>query len=247
MKTYGQTGTYVSATGPIVSTLGLKDRVRIELDMDADAVVEAVKKAPKPRTRKPKKVNTCGCGTVITPDSTWCRPCANLQSRSVTPEQDIEIAALYLEVRSAKKVAAHFGISQFAVAASLDRMGVPRPGRGVGGGGSWRLLSETIVDQIVAAYESGESVASICKRMGLADKTAYKALRSRDAVQTMKGRTFVASRAFTPEQDEELAAAYRNGGTILGLANQHGVSQPAVRAALVRAGVTLRKQGQRAA
>jgi transposase-like protein len=212
-------------------------------------VVKAKKARPaKPRARKPKKVNTCaGCSEVIAPASTWCKTCANLQRRSVTPEQDIEIAALYLEVRSAKKVAKHFDISQFAVAASLDRMGVPRPGRGVGGGGSWRLLSETIVDRLVAAYESGESVASICKREGLADKTVYKALRSRDAVQSMKGRTIIASRAFTPEQDEEIAAAYRNGGTILGLAKLHGVSQPAVRAALVRAGATLRKQGQRAA
>ena len=35
----------ITATGRIVSTLGIKDRVRIELDMDADAVVEAAKKA----------------------------------------------------------------------------------------------------------------------------------------------------------------------------------------------------------
>lgn len=35
----------ITATGRIVSTLGLGNRVRIELDMPADAVIEAVKKA----------------------------------------------------------------------------------------------------------------------------------------------------------------------------------------------------------
>ena len=35
----------ITATGRIVSTLGLKNRVRIELDMDSDAVVEVAKKA----------------------------------------------------------------------------------------------------------------------------------------------------------------------------------------------------------
>ena len=93
-----------------------------------------------------------------------------------------------------------------------------------------------------AAYEEGQSVASLSGATGLPVNAVYRLLRKAGTDMRPVGRPW--HRAIS-EATLALQAAYEGGKSLHQLAHEHGVSHQAIRARLIRAGTVMRPRGER--
>jgi lambda repressor-like predicted transcriptional regulator len=93
---------------------------------------------------------------------------------------------------------------------------------------------------LCAAYEKGQSLASLSGATGLAVSAVYCLLRKAGTAMRPRGR-----RQAISESTLGLRAAYERGQTLQQLAHEHGVSHQAIRARLIRAGTVMRPRGAR--
>ena len=147
-----------------------------------------------------------------------------------TPEQDAEIEAAYQAGESQRDIAARYGVSHIPVAAALERRGVTR--RRMGKAPRWHNTPEQR-DEVVTAYNAGESVRSIAKRIGCRTANVTDVLNETGATRR-KGR---GNRRFTDETETEIVRRYRAGEPAEALAKVYDTTGPTIRKVLDRAGV----------
>ena len=101
------------------------------------------------------------------------------------------------------------------------------------------------VNAVIAAYRETGSAPATGKRFGLGSSSVYRIL-DQNGVSRERGieewRT--RSRAFTPEQQEQVVAEYVAGASYATLAKRHAVSLVTVRKAVLRAGQAPRHRGR---
>ncbi|SHT79133.1 Uncharacterised protein [Mycobacteroides abscessus subsp. abscessus] len=92
-----------------------------------------------------------------------------------------------------------------------------------------------MVAELVAAYQSGASTASLRQRFGLSQGSVLKLLRGNDVTLRWQGLS---------ETDKVVAVElYREGATLAQLGSQFDVSPNVVRRVLLTAGVAMRPRG----
>ena len=93
-----------------------------------------------------------------------------------------------------------------------------------------------------AAYEEGQSVASLSGATGLPVNAVYRLLRKAGTAMRPVGRPW--HRAISGA-NLALQAAYESGKTVQQLAHEHGISRQAICARLIKAGTVMRPRGAR--
>jgi DNA-binding NarL/FixJ family response regulator len=101
-----------------------------------------------------------------------------------------------------------------------------------------RQLRPAEVDELVKAYEKGETTQELGKRFGVYRATVGRHLRARGVDTTPP--------ALTPEKVQEAARLYREGWTLARIANRYGVGANTVRTHLMASGVKMRPRGRSA-
>ena len=153
-----------------------------------------------------------------------------------THENDTEIAALYLAGETGKSIARRFGITDQTVYRALGRQGISR--RAARPPSNWDNSDSSRRD-LVAAYEAGESIRTIARRLRIHTRLVTRVLdESGPGWRHPGGR-----RRFSDEEAAEFARAYQAGESLTEIGRRHDVSAPVVRRYLIRAGVTLRPLG----
>ncbi|MGY5318220.1 hypothetical protein ACXA45_03175 [Neomicrococcus lactis] len=98
-------------------------------------------------------------------------------------------------------------------------------------------LSPAQVDELVALYGDGLSIAEVSKRFGIHTRTAAAHLVRRSVPLRQRGLAAVD----TPEA----VRLYETGLTLVAVGLRFGISQQAVRRALAAEGVEIRPRGRR--
>lgn len=152
-----------------------------------------------------------------------------------TRDNDQEIAALYLAGETGYSIARRFGVTDPTVYRALKRQGITR--RKGGRRSTWEDTGSNRRD-LVAAYEAGESVRSIARRLGIRTNRVTQVLDEADVQLHPGGR-----RRFSDEQAAEFARAYQTGQSLTEIGQRHGVAANVIRGYLIRSGVTIRPVG----
>jgi predicted DNA-binding protein YlxM (UPF0122 family) len=102
---------------------------------------------------------------------------------------------------------------------------------------------EALLAEAIALYEDHSiSVAAIQEKLGMSQTALYKLLR-RGGFKPNAPRSGGGQRSFTIEEDARVAEEYRQGMSMQQLATKYHVSRGAVKHALLREKVTLRRGG----
>lgn len=99
------------------------------------------------------------------------------------------------------------------------------------------FLSADQVDELVALYGEGLSVAEISRRFGVDSRTAEAHLVRRSAPRRQRGLAMT--------EVPEAVRLYESGMTLTEIGLHFAVSQQAVRHAIAKHGVTIRPRGRR--
>jgi transposase-like protein len=157
-------------------------------------------------------------------------------TKEYTHDNDAEIAALYLSGETGKALGRRFGTTDVTVFRALERQGIPRrPAHP-------RLGWEATEDNrraLVAAYEAGESIRAIAKRLHTNSSRVMRVLDESGLGWRHPG----GKRRFGDDEAAEFARAYRSGESLTQIALQHEVSAKVVRDYLIRSGVQIRPLG----
>jgi len=159
-------------------------------------------------------------------------------TRHFTTEHDPEIARLYLAGQTSVEIGKRFGVSTTPILRSLRRSGVP-----IRVGGPQSALDDSPEGRarIIAAYETGEGIRSLAKRLRVSDQELNRIL-DEEGIPRRRGGSV---RMFDDQTMKMIADAYRAGATTTQLAEQYDTSHITIRNYLLRAGVTLRAGGSR--
>ena len=157
-------------------------------------------------------------------------------THAYTHDNDEEIAALYLVGESSYSIGRRFGISDVTIQRALKRQGIPR--RKGGPPRNWEDTEENR-RALVAAYEAGESILAIAKRLRCRSQRIMRVLDESGLGWRHPG----GKRRFGDEDAAEFARAYQAGETLTQIGRRYGVSYVVVRQYLLRAGVPMRPVG----
>jgi transposase-like protein len=157
-------------------------------------------------------------------------------TRAFTHEHDPEIARLYQAGETTYEIASRFGVTPPVIARALKRHGVPlRPG---GVSPEWEATNGNRRD-LVAAYEAGESIRTIARRLQIHTRRVTRILDESDLGWRHPGGKL----RFGDDEAEEFARAYRAGEGLVQIGRRYGVSAKVIRDYLIRADVPLRPVG----
>lgn len=157
-------------------------------------------------------------------------------ANAYTHENDEEIAALYRAGETGRSIARRFGITDPTVYRALKRQGITRrPGHRRAG---WEATNDNRRD-LVAAYEAGESVRALARRLHTNTSRVMQVLNESGLEDRHPG----GRRRFTDEDAAEFARAYREGASLTDIAGRYKMSTQVLRRYLIRAGVQLRPVG----
>ncbi|MFD9443438.1 helix-turn-helix domain-containing protein [Streptomyces sp. NPDC060001] len=102
------------------------------------------------------------------------------------------------------------------------------------------MATKLPADEVIALYRQGSNLRDLADRYGCAPNTIKRILERHGVPRRGSPR-----RPTVQLPEEDVVAAYRQGGTIAGIAAQYAVHGSAVRTLLVRSGVELRPVGRR--
>lgn len=156
-------------------------------------------------------------------------------THAYTHDNDEEIARLYLAGETGYAIARQFGITDPTVYRALKRQGIDR--RPAGRNTAWEDTEQNR-RELVAAYEAGETVRSIAKRLTIRTSRVSQVL-DESGVQFHPGGRL----RFSDEDAAEFARAYQAGETLTQIGQRYGVAAKVVRDYLIRTGVQLRPLG----
>jgi DNA-directed RNA polymerase specialized sigma24 family protein len=159
----------------------------------------------------------------------------NTQPRALTPRHEDEVIAAYQAGISQAKIGEMFGVHQSTVGDILKRHGIKT--RGVG---RPRALSPEEEGKVVAAYEAGMSQPEIGEVFGVHQITVSNILKRHG----IKAREPGFPRALSPEEEDEVIAAYEAGMSQPEIGEVFGVHQRTVSNILKRHGVKTRELWQ---
>jgi transposase-like protein len=157
-------------------------------------------------------------------------------TKAYTHENDEEIARLYRAGETGRSIARRLGVTDPTVYRALERQGVARrsacpPSNWDNSESSWRDL--------VAAYEAGESIRTIARRLRIHTRQVTRVLDE----SGLEWRHPGGKRRFGDEEAAEFARYYRAGESLTQIGRRYGVAAKVVRDYLVRSGVPLRPLG----
>jgi transposase-like protein len=152
---------------------------------------------------------------------------------------DPEIAALYLEGKTAKEIADRFGVCDQSILRSLERQGIPR--RPAGKRKVWTGSADQR-ERVISMYRSGESVRGIAQALGCRSPVISDTLEGAGIVRRPHGTE---ARAISDEEIPDLVRAYQAGAHATELAKKYGTSHTTIRNYLKAEGVKLRQGGSR--
>ena len=157
-------------------------------------------------------------------------------TRAFTHEHDPEIADLYQAGETTYEIASRFGVTPPVIARALKRHGIPlRPG---GAPPNW-ADTEQNRRELIAAYQAGESIRKLAKRLQCRSTTVIKVLDDAGVERWGAGHY----RRFDDQTAREFADAYLAGEGLTQIGRRYGVSAKIIRDYLVRSGVQLRPVG----
>lgn len=157
-------------------------------------------------------------------------------TRAYTHENDDKIAALYLAGETGYSIGSLFGITDGAVYNALKRKGVTRrPSRAHP---NWEDTEQNR-RELVTAYEAGESIQAIAKRLRTGSSRVMQVLNESGPDWRHPG----GKKRFTDEDAAEFARAYQSGETLTQIGKRYEVAAKVIRDYLVRASVELRPVG----
>jgi transposase-like protein len=157
-------------------------------------------------------------------------------TNAYTHANDEEIAALYRSGETGKSIASRFGITDVTVFRALERQGV---GRRVGHPPTTWEATDSSRRDLVAAYEGGESILAIARRLRIHTRRVTQILDESGLGWRHPG----GKRRFSDEQAAEFARAYQAGEGLVQIGRRYGVAAPVIRRYLIRAGIPLRPVG----
>ena len=153
-----------------------------------------------------------------------------------THDNDDEIAAIYLSGQTGKEIARRFGITDVTVFRALERKGVER--RQACPRSGWEATKANR-RALVAAYDAGESIPAIARRLQIGKEKVTQVLDESGHT----GRHPGGKRRFTDEGAAEFTRLYQSGESLTEIGKRYEVSTQVVRRYLIRAGVQLRPVG----
>jgi transposase-like protein len=157
-------------------------------------------------------------------------------TRPYTHKNDGKIAALYLAGKTGDEIGHEFGITDVTVYRALKRQGTER--RKSGPRVSWEATDKNRED-LVAAYEAGESIRTIARRLQINGRRVTQILDEAGH----KGRHPGGKRRFTDEDAAEFARMYLAGEGLEEIGRRYGAAAQVIRRYLERAGIQLRPVG----
>lgn len=157
-------------------------------------------------------------------------------AKAFTHEHDPEIADLYQSGKTTYEIASRFGVTPPVIARALKRNGVPlrkgAPPR------KW-ADSEQNRRELIAAYQAGESLQSLARRLQTNTRRITQVLNE----SAVNWRHPGGRRRFSDEEAAEFARAYQAGEGLVQIGRRYEVSAKVIRDYLVRSGVPLRTVG----
>jgi transposase-like protein len=157
-------------------------------------------------------------------------------TRAFTHGHDSEIADLYQAGGTTYTIASRFGVTPPVIARALKRHGVQLR---VGGTLPRWEDTEQSRHELISAYQGGESIRNLSRRIGCRSQTVIKVLN--DAGVERWGAGY--HRRFDDQTAQEFVDAYLAGDNLTQIGQRYEVSTKIVRDYLVRAGVQLRGVG----
>ncbi|WP_202973980.1 HNH endonuclease [Fimbriiglobus ruber] len=95
-------------------------------------------------------------------------------------------------------------------------------------------------EEIVTAYQTLKSAAKVAKHFGIGGTTVERILKRNKVTRDGRSHYLTTVRAYTPEQEFEIVAKYRNGTWASDLIKEYGGSAYSINQAIDRHGVTKR-------
>jgi hypothetical protein len=157
-------------------------------------------------------------------------------TKHYTRENDQEIADLYRAGHGLIELAERFGVSTTPITRALKRQGVER--RPAHKHSTWTGSDEQRAD-VIAAYQSGESIQKITARMKIRATVIIKTLD--DAGINRWGAGF--RPIFDSATVDAIVAGYQSGIKLTDLAKQYGTNHITIRNYLKRRDVKMRQPG----
>jgi hypothetical protein len=156
-------------------------------------------------------------------------------TRAFTHEHDPEIADLYRAGGTTYTIGDRFGVTPPVIARALKRHGVPLR---AGGKPAWDD-TEQGRRELIDAYQGGESIKNVSRRIGCRSQTVIKVLNDAGVERWGAG----GRRRFDDQTAQHFVDAYLDGENLTQIGQRYEVSAKIVRDYLVRAGVRLRGVG----
>lgn len=147
-----------------------------------------------------------------------------MTQRAFTPEQDQDVADLYSDGMSLRRIAKKYGVGIQAVGRSLERAEVQRRPAGH----DWRF-SDSEVREIATRYEAGASMAELCSEYGCHVGTLRRALLRAGSKPRRRGAV---DREIVASQLDDVMRRWKAGESQNAIAQSLGVSQVRVSRAL---------------
>lgn len=150
-------------------------------------------------------------------------------NRLTTPEQDLEIAALYDQGVRTAQIAARYDLPIKQIAKIVAREGVQLRRKGV------NRLSEEQERELVALYEAGMETKDLAAKFGIYTSTVTRVVRRLQSDVRPKWRS--PTRKFSEEEIQRMADLWRGGMSQAEIGRQIGTTQLIVSRVLREAGI----------
>lgn len=110
-----------------------------------------------------------------------------MSARAITTEQEAEFTELYLSGMSYPLMAKHFNCQKWSIKKTAERLGLPAR---YTGRPRWRTFTDEQTSDIISRWDSGASIAAICREYGTERKVVTRLLIENE--RTPMNRTNVA-------------------------------------------------------
>jgi len=110
-----------------------------------------------------------------------------MSARAITTEQEAEFTELYLSGMSYPLMAKHFNCQKWSIKKTAERLGLPAR---YTGRPRWRTFTDEHTSDIISRWDSGASIAAICREYGTDRKVITRLLIENE--RTPMNRTNVA-------------------------------------------------------
>ena len=181
---------------------------------------------------------------------------AKLSRRSLSPEQEVEIAEMYVSGFSCNFIGPKFGMGYGGIRKVLLRHGVQLRNAGAGRWSSMRVqgnsntkLSDQQQLEVIEKYNMGMSAEMIADEFGVSGRTILDYLRKHGVARRSSGQLWTQDRIDNHRalglmvdinKEMDIKQKYESGLSMLEVGRQVGLSPTGIKKVLVRNGVQVR-------